>query len=111
MFEELGTTCSREVAVSVRTPPKTRRWTGRAVFEDRSEEAGRASRGIERANTMTTPIDLNEDFWKIGGLQWRRDTRTLSTIFWSRALAEIDCVGKKYVIPGSELRQFRLKRE
>ncbi len=72
MFEELGTTCSREVAVSVRTPPKTRRWTGRAVLEGRSEEAGRASRGIERANTMTTPIDLYEGFWGIGGLQWNK---------------------------------------
>ena len=52
MSEGLGTTCSREVAVSVRTPPKTPRWTGSALLEDRREEAGRASRGIDRAITM-----------------------------------------------------------
>ena len=50
--EGLGTTCSREVAVSVRTPPMTPRWTGSALLEDRREEAGRASRGIDRANTI-----------------------------------------------------------
>lgn len=50
--EGLETTCSRGVAVSVRTPPKAPRWTGRAVFEDRREEAGRERRERERANTM-----------------------------------------------------------
>ena len=58
MCEGLGTTCSREVAVSVRTPPKAPRRTGRAVLGDRSEEAGRTSRGIERVNTMMSPNDL-----------------------------------------------------
>lgn len=48
----LGTTCSREVAVSVRTPAKAPRWTGRAVLEDRREEAGRERRETDRANTM-----------------------------------------------------------
>ena len=50
--EGLGTTCSREVAVSVRTPPKAPRWTGRAVLEDKREEAGRERRETERVNTM-----------------------------------------------------------
>lgn len=50
--EGLGTTCRREVAVSVRTPPNAPRWTGRAVLADRREEAGREKREIERANTM-----------------------------------------------------------
>ena len=50
--EGLGTTCSREVAVSVRTPPKAPRWTESAFLEDRSEETGRASRGIDRTNTI-----------------------------------------------------------
>ena len=48
----MGTTCSREVAVSVRTPPKVPRWTGKAVLTDRREEAGRERREIERVNTM-----------------------------------------------------------
>lgn len=48
----MGTTCSREVAVSVRTPPKAPRWTGRAFLEGRREKAGRANRVIERANTI-----------------------------------------------------------
>lgn len=38
------TTCSREVAVSVLTPPKAPRETGRAVLADKSEAAGRARR-------------------------------------------------------------------
>lgn len=50
--EGLGTTCNREVAVSVRTPPKAPRWTGRAVLEDKREEAGRERRETERVNTM-----------------------------------------------------------
>lgn len=50
--ERVGTTCSREVAVSVRTPPQAPRWAGRAVLEDRKEEAGRERRETERANTM-----------------------------------------------------------
>ena len=62
MCEGLETTCSREVAVSVRTPPKAPRRTGRAVLGDRSEEAGRTSRGIERENTMMSPIDMIESF-------------------------------------------------
>ena len=45
--EGLETTCSREVAVSVRTPPKAPRWTGRAVLEDSREKAGRERRETE----------------------------------------------------------------
>ena len=50
--EGLGTTCNRDVAVSVRTPLKAPRRAGKALLEDRREEAGRASRGIDRANTI-----------------------------------------------------------
>ena len=60
--EGLGTTCSWEAAVSVRTPPKAPRWTGRAVLEDRREEAGREKREIERANTMMIENALMEGF-------------------------------------------------
>ena len=56
----METTCSREVAVSVRTPPKAPRWTGRAVLEDRREEAGRERREIERANTIMIEKDFLE---------------------------------------------------
>ena len=70
MSKGLGTTCSREVAVSVRTPPKGPRRTGRAVLWDRSEEAGRTSRGIERVNTMMGPNDTIESFEEVFGLQW-----------------------------------------
>ena len=57
--EGLGTTCSREVAVSVRTPPKAPRWTEIAFLEDRREETGRASRGIDRANTMMNQNEIS----------------------------------------------------
>ena len=63
---ELGTTCSREVAVSVRTPPRAPRWTGRAVLGDRREEAGRERREIERANTIMTENVLIENL----GITW-----------------------------------------
>ena len=58
----LGTTCSRDVAVSVRTPPKAPRWTGRAVLEEMREEAGRERREKERANTMLNDNEWNEVF-------------------------------------------------
>ena len=48
------------MAVSVRTPPKAPRWTGSAFLEDRREEAGRASRGIDRANTMMSQNEISE---------------------------------------------------
>jgi len=45
-------TCRREVAVSVRTPPKAPRWAESAVLADNNEEAGRERREMERANTI-----------------------------------------------------------
>lgn len=47
-------TCKREVAVSVRSPPRDPREAGKAVLADRSEEVGRDKREIERANTIVT---------------------------------------------------------
>ena len=58
----LGTTCSRDVAVSVRTPPRAPRWTERAVLEKMREEAGRERREKERANTMLNVNEWNEVF-------------------------------------------------
>ena len=72
MPEGLGTTCSRDVAVSVRTPQKAPRWTGRALLEDRREDAGRASRGIERESTIVTEDDLIESVQGVVELQWVR---------------------------------------
>lgn len=48
----LRPTCKREVAVSVRTPPRAPRWAGRAVLAAKSEDAGRERREMERANTI-----------------------------------------------------------
>lgn len=70
MSEELGTTCSRDVAVSVRTPPKAPRWTGRAVLENRREEAGRERREIERTNTIMIDNDLIADFDRLLDFNW-----------------------------------------
>ena len=58
----LGTTCSRDVAVSVRTPPKLPRWAERAFLEEMREEAGRERREKERANTMLNDNKWNEVF-------------------------------------------------
>ena len=53
VLNEREGTCSREVAVSVRTPPKHDRLAnGTAVLAENSDAAGLDRRGIERANTM-----------------------------------------------------------
>ena len=75
----LGTTCSRDVAVSVRTPPKAPRWTERALLEEMREEAGRERREKERANTMLNVNEWNEDFQLVVefelALQWVRQCK------------------------------------
>ena len=65
MSEGLATTCNGEVAVSVRTPPKAPRWTGRAILEDIREEAGREMRETERANTIMIENYLIEGFERL----------------------------------------------
>lgn len=52
-------TCKREVAVSVRSPPRDPREAGKAVLADRSDEAGRDRREIERANTIVTNYEVD----------------------------------------------------
>lgn len=52
-------TCKREVAVSVRSPPRDPREVGKAVLADRREEAGRDKREIERANTIVRTYGID----------------------------------------------------
>ena len=53
-------TCSLEVAVSVRTPPRAPRRTGRAVLVDNNEDAGRDRRMQERVNTIVIQLNGQE---------------------------------------------------
>ncbi len=53
-------TCRREVAVSVRTPPRELRWASGVARAEKRVEAGREKREMERANTIWNDLDLNE---------------------------------------------------
>ena len=53
-------TCRREVAVSVRTPPRELRWASGVARAERRVEAGREKREIERANTIVNDLHRNE---------------------------------------------------
>ncbi len=53
-----ATTCRRDVAARVRTPPSgVLRGIGRAVRAESSDEAGRDRRETERANTMLNNVE------------------------------------------------------